>query len=70
MTGTNTERAIRRGQRRRMDYYTGFALRRGLTPLQAARVAAECERWFLQGIAMTTERLAAECELAERKAAA
>jgi hypothetical protein len=66
---TNTGRAIRRGQRRRMDYYTAFALRRGLTPLQAARVAAECERWFLAGVHMSVARIADECDLMKRKAA-
>jgi hypothetical protein len=70
MTGmTNTERAIRRGQRRRMDYYRAFALQRGLTPLEAARVAAEAERWFLQGVHMSAARLAVECELVAREAA-
>jgi hypothetical protein len=65
----NTRAAIRRGQRRRMAYYTDYGLRAGLTPLQAARLAAECERWFLSGVHMSTERLAAECDLMKRKAA-
>ncbi len=70
MNERNIQTAVRRGQRRRMNYYTEVALAHGLTPIQAARVAVECERWFLQGVHMSVDRIVVECELAQRKAVA
>ena len=67
----NTWRAIQRGQLARIAYFTEYAMGYGLAPLEAARVAVECEQWTLQGVYMSRERIEAECELVSmRKAAA
>lgn len=52
-----------------MDYFTRYGLNYGLTPIQAARLAVECERWMLQGVHMSADRLAQECAMLQRKAA-
>ena len=71
MNGTvNTWRAIQRGQLARIAYFTEYAMGCGLTPIEAARVAVECEKWTLQGVYMSRERIEDECALIARKAAA
>lgn len=58
-----------RARAARLSYFADFAIRRGLTEAQALRVAALAETLFVQGLHMSADRLAMECELAQRRAA-
>lgn len=66
----NTWIAIQRGQLARMDFVTEYAMGCGLTPIEAARVAVECERWFLEGVVMSVDRIAVECAIVMGRKAA
>lgn len=66
----NTWTAVQRGQLARMAFVTEYAMGCGLTPIEAARVAVEAERWMLQGVVMSVDRIAVECAIVMGRKAA